>query len=796
MKISFLIILLILVGINSFSQDNNKVSKDFARDFVEADDLMGDNNYNAALKLLLNLLETDADNGNIQNKIGLCYLKTALEKEKAIGYFEKAITHSGQKVKTESPEERRAPLEAYYNLGKAYHANYKFKDAINLYNGYLDKIVEVPNNDTLVEKANREIDICKSAMELVKHPIQMKVENLGSAINSPYADYSPFVNADESMIIFTSKREGSTGGMQSDDGNFMEDIYISYKDKNGKWAKAENISPNINTNGHDASCGLSVDGQELFIFRDDKDKGDIYSSKLSGNDWSVAQSLGTFVNTKYYEKGASMSANGNFLFFSSDRPDGYGGFDIYMSKKLPNGQWGEAFNLGPNINTEYDEIGPFFHPDASTLYFASEGHNTMGGFDLFYSNINIEEGTSSIPKNIGYPINTVGDDVFICITPDSKRAYYSSFQKDGLGYTDIYMITLEEPINKSLTVLSGVVKKEGAGNCSDVQVSVTDPDTQDLIGLYAPNTKTGKYIMIVNAGKRYTAQYECDGYNTVIKTTEISKDSTYLQTTKVFNLDTIYLKKPSYNCHLFFDRKSAQLNEEAKKELNNAIQFLEKDQTSPVIVSSRAGGDNKLDKKRKLAIKDYLAKNNIKDRRIQNDTTEINSTNVCMIQFSEKEEKKQLAEKSNTEELTNAEKIESKTEDTPDKNAARVNLSDVKKLEKGMLINLNNILFPINKSYITEQAYVEINKLLNFMEQNQKLVIEISGHTDITGPQRFNDKLSFQRAKGVADYLFIKGIEKKRITYKGYGSKLPMVSNDTEDSKKLNRRVEFRVVSF
>lgn len=796
MKISFLIIILILIGDIAFCQDNQKKSKEFAKDFVEADDLMGDNNYNAALELLLKLSDEDPENANIRYKIGLCYLKTAHEKDKAIGYLSKAIMNAAQGVKTESPEERRAPLEAYYNLAKAYHVNHKFKDAINLYNGYLDKIVEVDNNDTLVDKAERGIEICKNALELVKHPIQMKIENLGAEINSSFADYSPFVNADESMLIFTSKREGSTGGSKSEDGNNMEDIYVSVKDKNGKWSKAENIGPNINTDGHDASCGLSVDGQELFVFRDDKDKGNIYSSKLSGNDWALAQSLGAFVNTKYYEKGASMSANGNFLFFSSDRPEGYGGFDIYISKKLPNGLWGEAFNLGPNINTENDEIGPFFHPDASTLYFASEGHNSMGGFDLFYSTVNIEDATSSIPKNIGYPINTVGDDVFICITPDAKRAYYSSFQKDGFGFTDIYLITLEEPINKSLTVLSGFVKKEGADNSGDIQVSVTDPETQEIIGIYAPNSKTGKYIMIVNAGKKYTAQYECDGYNTIIKTTEISKDSTYLQMNNVIRLDTVYLKKPSYSCQLTFDKKSAKLNDEAMADLDKTILFLERNQDAPVLISPKASSDKKLDVKRKAAIKEYLEKKGIKAERFLKDEPGLKTKNVCNIQFGEKIEKEQIAENVKTEENTVETKKDNINTETDNKNVTRVNLGDVKKLEKGMVINLNNILFPINKSYFTEQAYVEINKLLEFMTQNPNLVIEVSGHTDNTGPARFNDKLSFQRAKGVADYLFLKGIGKKRITFKGFGSRLPMVSNDTDDGKKLNRRVEFKVVDF
>lgn len=794
MKIVILFLLIFTIAVTSYCQDKKEVSKDFARDFVEADDLMAENNYNSALKLLLNLLNEDPDNANIQNKIGLCYLHTALDKDKAISYFEKAITNTAMGIKTESPKERRAPLEAYFNLGKALHANYKFIDAIKIYNGYLDKIVEVKNNDTLVENAEREIDICKNAIELMKHPLQMKVENLGAEINSPFADYSPFVNADETVLIFTSKREGSTGGLKTDDGNYMEDIYISNKDQNGKWSQAQNISTNINTNAHDASCGLSIDGQELFIFKDDKDKGNIYSSKLSGNSWSVPQSLGVFVNTKYYEKGASMSANGNFLFFSSDRPGGYGGFDIFISKKLPNGQWGEAFNLGPNVNTEYDEIGPFFHPDASTLYFASQGHNTMGGFDLFYSTINIEEATSTIPINIGYPINTTGDDVFITITPDGKRAYYSSYNKDGFGYTDIYLITLKEPINKSLTVFSGVVKKDGSSDVSGVQITVTDPDSQNDIGIYTPNSSTGKYILILNAGKKYITRYECDGYNTITNTTEISKDSTFENLNKTIKIDTVFLQKPSFSTILIFNRNSADLNNEITEALTKAVTFLNQNMEAFIVLQGKSGYNSKINEKREEAVINFLINKKIDKKRIYPKDAKLNSKHICNIQLHEKpEEQAQITENIN-DNKTIDQNNEDKT-DNYDKNATRINVNDVKNLEKGMVL-FNNIFFPINKAYLTEQAYTEINKILDMMNKYPKMIIEISGHTDKTGSKKLNNKLSRKRAKGVMDYLVLKGIDKKRLSFKGYGSSMPMVSNDTEDGRKLNRRVEFKIVSI
>ncbi|MBI5218495.1 MAG: OmpA family protein [Bacteroidia bacterium] len=786
MKTTGIFILLILAFNLCFAQKekDKKAIKEFSKSFRQADDFMADNNYNAALQIFLELLDSDPDNANLQNRIGVCYLHTALQQENAITYLEKAVKNTALDAKPDLPEERRASFEVFYNLGKAFHINYKFDEAIKLFNGYLDKIVEVKDNDTLVDRANKQIEICRNAIELVKKPIQMKVENLGKNVNSVYPDYSPFVNADESVLIFTSKREESTGFKQTEDGNFYEDIYICNKEKDGAWAKAQNISSNINTDAHEASCGLSVDGAELFVYRGD---GDIYSSKLIGNDWSAPQSLGSFVNSKYTEKGASMSANGNFLFFASDRPGGYGGFDIYMSKKLPNGQWGQAYNLGPNVNTEFDEIGPFFHPDASTLFFASEGHSTMGGFDVFYSTINVDEGTATLPVNIGYPINTTGDDVFLSVTPDGKRAYYSSYKNDGLGYTDICMITMKEPINKSLTVFSGITKKADTKDASNITITVTNMETQESAGAYAPNSATGKYIFILNAGKKYLAQYECDGYIPVSKTLGVNKDSTYEQLNKVMKLDSVILKKPSHSDNLLFDKKSAELNDEVKQSLQKAMDFANKNKQTPIKLNFRSGTDSKLNQKRETNIIDFLTKNGIDKSRILKNDAELKTKQVCDLTICEKEEKKEVAD-------NNSNGNDSKNKGSEQNLNTASNLDNIKKIEIGMTVTLNNILFAVNKAYLNDAAYIELSKLLDLMQKNSNLVIEISGHTDNSGTEMHNKKLAIQRAKAVEDFLILKGIAKNRVSSMGYGYTRPMVSNDTEDGKKLNRRVEFKVI--
>src|SRR3989339_1018566 len=189
-----------------FSQKlDKKTQKAFDADFVTADEYLDDNNYNAALPIFLKLLKLDSDNANLQQRIGLCYIYSAHEKEKAIEYLEKAVRNTDINAQARSPKERRAFVDAFFYLGNAFHINYKFKDALKVYEGYLDKITELADRDSLIEKTERQKEICNNAIELTKKSISMQVENLGKSINSAFPEYSPFVNADETVLFFTSK---------------------------------------------------------------------------------------------------------------------------------------------------------------------------------------------------------------------------------------------------------------------------------------------------------------------------------------------------------------------------------------------------------------------------------------------------------------------------------------------------------------------------------------------------------------------------------------------------------------
>ncbi|GAB4289818.1 MAG: hypothetical protein Kow0068_15340 [Marinilabiliales bacterium] len=263
----------------------------------------------------------------------------------------------------------------------------------------------------------------------------------------------------------------------------------------------EKISYNINTMEHEASIALSADGKELFIYKDDVGEGgNIYRSVFVDGDWTKPEKLGSNINTEYNESHATISPDGRVLYFTSDRPGGFGGFDIYYVNRLPNGEWGLAQNIGNVINTELDEAGPYIYSDGATLYFSSKGHNSMGGFDLFFS-VMKDDGTITKPQNLGYPINTVDDDVFYVLSADGKRAYYSSVRKDTRGLKDIYLMDLVSIPERSLVVVSGYLKDKKGNIVKDAVLSVYDIKTNDLVGEFKPNRTTGKYLLVLPKSK-------------------------------------------------------------------------------------------------------------------------------------------------------------------------------------------------------------------------------------------------------------------------------------------------------
>lgn len=590
--------------------------------FEQAEQLFANENFSAALPLYLQLDSADKNNANLAFRIGVCYLNSPINKEKAVPYLEKAASNISEKYREGSFKEKNAPLTTYNYLARAYHFNYQFDKAIETFEKFRSYLGDA--DAEMIRDVNRQVEMCNNGKEMVANPVSMKVEILEGTINSQYPEHSPVITADEATIIFTSRRPSTTGGkIDPNDGMYFEDIYISTRNEDNTWTEPRNMGAPINTDGNDATIGISVDGQKLFIYKDDKGDGNIYFSNLVGDRWAEPQKLNDFVNSKSWEGNASIAADGNILYFSSEREGGLGGKDIYMSRRLPNGDWGKPINLGPNINTPYDDDAPYMHPDGVTLYFSSQGHKSMGGFDIFYSTFNPDENVWSAPMNMGYPVNSTDDDIFYMPTADNKRAYYSSFKQDGAGEKDIYLITLPEKEETPLTVYRGKVVSIYGGVPQNAMITVTDNETGELVGTYTPNASTGAYLFILQPGRNYNISYEADDFLFSSENFDVADSSAYSVINKAIELQPIKVGQKITLKNIFFRSGQSELDPKSRVELEKLVALMTKMPDLIVEIGGHTdsqGSDElnqRLSQKRAESVVKHLIDNGIDKRRLR-----------------------------------------------------------------------------------------------------------------------------------------------------------------------------------
>ncbi|RME16291.1 MAG: hypothetical protein D6799_05100, partial [Bacteroidetes bacterium] len=526
-------LVLSVVYFNSSAQVLSGLS--YKQYFLEGNQLMLENNYSLALQNYLHAYELEPYNANINYLLGRAYLYSPTEKSKAEEYLAKAITKIKKNYIPDDPSEKSAPVLALYYYAQALHINYKFDEALQYYDRFLQALGKA------AKSWEKEVTLKKNqsnyAKTMVAHPLNIKITNLGDSINSEYPEYGAVLSADEQMLIYTTRRPGGICGDRTSDGGFYEDIVVSFKIDDRTWSKPQPISEYINTCGHEASINLSPDGQILILYKDEEG-GNIYYSMWDGKNWTAPQSFGSDVNTQYWETHATITPDGNTLYFVSDRPGGIGGRDIYRVVKLPNGKWSKALNLGYPINTPYDEDGVFIHPDGKTLFFSSNGHTSMGGFDIFYS-IKDEEGKFSEPINLGYPINTTDDDIFYITSPDGKRAYYASVQENGKGDKDIYMITIPESAEKPVVIYKGkIVAAFGESLPDDITIILTDKESGETVGMYRPQ-KNGSFVFTLRPGASYKVSYQSNGEEFFSDEIYADKSESYQEIQKELQLEPV-----------------------------------------------------------------------------------------------------------------------------------------------------------------------------------------------------------------------------------------------------------------
>ena len=499
--------LTLFIAVFSFAQVNAQLTKqEFNKKLLLANEQFSYENYGLAFPLFLELYHIDSSNLEINYKLGVSTYFFKTNKQESIIYLEKS---------------KKDYIDSYFYLAKVYHQK-------SLFNKALDYLQYYKNSKSAklfpTEDVDYVIDQITNAKLFKSKPENVIVKNIGNIINSAYSEYAPLITSDENTLIFTSRRKGSYGGLKDPNNQYFEDIYIS-KLENNKWTKPKNIGIPVNSATHDACVTMTQDGKHLYIFRTNKDltAGDLYLSENSENKWLAPVKLRPDINSRNgIEASACLSPDERTLYFSSNREGGFGGRDIYRVRKLPNNEWSLAENLGAIINTKYDEDAPYMHPDGQTMYFSSRGHKNIGGYDIFTTTID-EEGKFSEPENVGFPINSVYDDIYYIVTPDGKTSYFASKRSGGYGGADIYVMKELEK-QKELLMLKGIIyTNDPTYKTLEATITILDYNTKEIQGIYRTNTETGKYLMVLAPRKKYKILVEANGYHNFVDEIDLTQ---------------------------------------------------------------------------------------------------------------------------------------------------------------------------------------------------------------------------------------------------------------------------------
>ena len=711
--------------------------------------------YSAALDILLEMKELDPENCNTHFFIGNCLMNIPNREKEAIPYYEKALESLTIAYKIANPREKNAPIDAIELLGNAYHMNYEFEKAIEKYEFYGNFLSEY--NEDAVRSNARKIRRSKNALKLVQNPVDVKIYPL-ETVNSEFSEYKPLLNAQENTMFFTAKKPDGLTDNKDDQGDFYEHIYFSEKVGNN-WTQAKLMPSPINTKKSTSALYLSADGQYLLssMVNNDNNIGPlgrgIFESYKNGNVWTDPQIFQNKVNTSYLETSANMDLNKNMVFFVSDRDGGLGGKDLWMIKKLDNGSWSSPQNLGEPINTEYDEESPYFHSDGKTLYFSSKGHSSIGGLDIFKSELDKELNWSS-PKNMGYPINTVNDDLSFVPTVTGNKAYFSSVRNGGKGKSDIYEMILPNQEESSLAVYKGKVTNQNGKPIKNIEVSVQNDKYYPVYKEFQINKSSGKFVFVFESGNFYNIKFDIDTL-TIYDSINVSENQK----------------------GIFSYSKSIEIAEDEVVVSNAVIEIEEK-----ITIE-----------KQPMVINNVLKVSPVVSSNLSNDA------NSKSLESSEKSSKKTELVKDTLSTSNQPIIADNSNSVTQEDIGAKESDSKDEKVEEHILF-YDNINFKSESSDLSNGEKSKLDKLIEDLKSNPTWRVNSIGHTDNTGSMKYNQILSVLRSESVKTYMINRGISFKRIETIGMGEVHPLAENlaadgsDNPTGRAANRRVEIQII--
>lgn len=605
--------------------------------------------------------------GKAQQRTYSTSSKKAIERfEKAITAFDERRDSDGEMYLKKALEADDQFIEAYTVLGDVYSNTNQPEKAIEQYQKALQiNAAFFPNNYNsmgvelmklgryaeakesfkkflgyeiksaiLKRKAQKNMLNAEFAAWAIQHPVPFNPQNLGSNVNSKYAEYLPAITADGQTLIVTVLAPDDSSSVNPDQRSWHEDFYESHKTNEG-WSARKNVGAPINTAGNEGAQCISPDGQILFFTACEEGPGryegdrkgygscDIFFAKKVGSKWSKPQNMGQPINSMEWDTQPCISSDGNTLYFVSKRKGGKGGSDIWMCTLTKDGYWGQPINLGDSINTEYDESSAFIHPDNQTLYFTSSGHVGMGGTDIYVSRKN-KDGKFGRPTNLGYPINTSTNESSLIVTTDGRTAYYSSKRAGGSGMDDIYSFELPEQVRPLPTsYFKGKVFDKVTGAGVEASFELTDLETGKVVAESYSNAGNGDFLICLPTNKNYMMTISKNSYLFYSDNFSMKGIS---DVSKPFEKDVplipIKAGEKVVLKNIFFGTGSFELMAESQSELMTLVNFMTKNANLKIEISGHTdnvGAKDKnqiLSENRAKSVVDFLVSKQIARERL------------------------------------------------------------------------------------------------------------------------------------------------------------------------------------